>query len=99
MLLFRFLAATALLSGASIAQEPAPGGAPSPEVAEPITVTGEIPQPEPKLVCKYSSTGTMLRKRVCKPQAEWAKAEQDSEQQMKDLRDWQRVRCNYGMSC
>jgi hypothetical protein len=83
-----------LLTGAVAAQQPAPG-----PVGPTITVTGEEPQAEPKLVCKYSSTGTMLRKRICKSKADWAKAEQDSEQALKEMRDWQRVRCGFGTGC
>ncbi len=96
MLFVRFAALIALLTGATAAQQPAPAPGPA---GPTITVTGEEPQAEPKLVCKYTNTGTMLRKRICKSKAEWAKAEHDSEDALKAMRDWQRVRCGFGSGC
>ena len=65
----------------------------------PITVTGEKPTPVDKTVCKQVSTGTSIPKRICMPKSEWAKVEQRSDDSLRAMRDWQRVRCNYGSTC
>ena len=96
MLVARFFAIAVLLTGAAAAQQ---SGAAADPAGPTITVKGETSKTEPKLVCKYSSTGTMLRKRVCKSKSDWAKTEQDSEDALKAMRDLQRVRCGFGTSC
>jgi len=68
-------------------------------VQPPIVVTGDKQAPQQKPVCKLVSTGTMFPKRVCMSKAEWANLESDAEDTMKQMRDWQRVRCNYGSTC
>jgi hypothetical protein len=45
------------------------------------------------------STGTMISKRLCLPKSEWAKAESGGQQALDAMRDWQRVRCNFGTTC
>ena len=106
MFLVRLIAAAALLGGSAAAQQPAPVQPPAPAQGPatatngaPITVTGEMPEPEPKLVCKQTTTGTILRKQVCKTEAEWSRAGHNSEETLRALRDWQRVRCSFGMRC
>jgi hypothetical protein len=97
MFAVRLIAVGALLAGGpAVAQEPAP----APEGA-PSTVTGDKlkPEPKPKLVCKETTTGTVLRKRICLPKSEWARAEKDSGETLKAMRDWQRVRCGFGSIC
>ena len=65
----------------------------------PITVTGELPASVDKTVCKSMSTGTSIPKRICMPKSEWAKVEQRSDDSLRAMRDWQRVRCNFGSTC
>jgi hypothetical protein len=65
----------------------------------PITVTGELPATVDKTICKQMSTGTSIPKRICMPKSEWAKVEQRSDNSLRAMRDWQRVRCNYGSTC
>jgi hypothetical protein len=65
----------------------------------PITVTGEKPAPVDKTLCKLMSTGTSIPKRICLPKSEWAKVSQRSDDSLRAMRDWQRVRCNYGSTC
>ncbi|HYC63778.1 MAG TPA: hypothetical protein VEC14_03520 [Reyranellaceae bacterium] len=94
MIVTRVIAAIAAAAAApAIAQQP-----PAQPEPEPITVTGEKPADE-KLVCKMTDTGSMMRKRVCLPKSEWAKLEADSQDNLKTLREWQRVRCNFGSIC
>jgi hypothetical protein len=65
----------------------------------PITVTGELPASVDKTLCKQMSTGTSIPKRICMPKSEWAKVEQRSDDSLRAMRDWQRVRCNFGSTC
>ena len=65
----------------------------------PITVTGELPPTVDKTICKQMSTGTSIPKRICLPRSEWAKVSQRSDDSLRSMRDWQRVRCNYGSTC
>ena len=65
----------------------------------PITVTGEKPAAVDKTVCKSMSTGSSIPKRICMPRSEWAKVSERSDDSLRAMRDWQRVRCNYGSTC
>jgi hypothetical protein len=89
------LAIVATAGSAAVAQQAPPAPA-----EPPIVVTGEKPPPPAeKMVCKLTDTGTMLKKRICLPKSEWSIIESNSEETLKQLRDWQRVRCNYGTRC
>ena len=65
----------------------------------PATVTGEKPAPVDKMICKLTSTGTSIPKRICLPKSEWAKTSERSDDALRAMRDWQRVRCNFGSTC
>jgi hypothetical protein len=41
----------------------------------------------------------LIAKKVCMPKSEWARAEHNTDDSMKTMRDWQRVRCNMGTTC
>ena len=86
--------AVLLAAGSAAAQN-----APPPPAEPPIVVTGDKQTPEQKPVCKLISTGTMFPKRVCMTKAEWADVETDAEDAMKQMREWQRVRCSFGLRC
>jgi hypothetical protein len=76
------------------------GQTPPPPPQAPITVTGQRAAPDPnKLVCKYSETGTLIRRKVCMPASEWSRLQGGTSERMKDMRDWQRVRCGMGSVC
>jgi hypothetical protein len=89
-----FLAAIAIAGSPASAQQFAvdPAGAP-------ILVYGPKQPAEEEVVCKYTSTGTMFRKQVCRPASEWTKAEAKSEDTLRAMRDWQRIRCSFGTRC
>ena len=90
------LMTAAVFSAATLAA--AQEAPPAPD-APTITVEGEKAAADEKVVCKFTSTGTMMRTRICMPQSEWKKAEASSADALKGLRDWQRVRCSMGTRC
>ena len=87
------IAAIAAVGNAAIVQ------AAPPAVQPPIVVEGTKQAAVEKTVCKLTSTGTMLKKRICMGESDWARVEANTEGTLKSLRDWQRVRCNFGMRC
>ena len=89
----RFIIAAA--AGTTAVAQPAP----PPPAQPPITVTGQaVPDPD-KPVCKYVDTGSLIPKKVCMPASEWARAQRNTDDEMRSMRDWQRVRCNMGTRC
>ena len=71
-----------------------------PAVQPPIVVVGTKPAAgAEKTVCKFTSTGTMIKKRICMVESDWAQVEANTDGALESLRDWQRVRCNFGMRC
>ena len=94
MRIVRFIIAAAASSAAAAQQTPPP-----PAAQQPITVTGQaVPDPD-KPVCKYVETGSLIPKKVCMPKSEWARAERSIDDDMRSMRDWQRVRCSMGTRC
>ena len=96
MLVTHLIAAAALPAATLAAAQQAP---PPEPVGPAITVETEKVAADEKVVCKFTTTGTMMRKRICMPQSEWKKAEANSADALKGLRDWQRVRCSMGTRC
>jgi hypothetical protein len=89
----RFIIAAAASSAAVAQQAP-----PAPPVSQPpITVTGQNDADKP--VCKYVDTGSLIPRKVCMPKSEWARAQRNTDDEMRSMRDWQRVRCNMGTNC
>jgi hypothetical protein len=95
MRVVRFIIAAAA-SSAAVAQQSPP---PAPAAQPPITVTGQAVPDEDKPVCKFVETGSLIAKKVCMPKSEWARAEHNTDDEMRSMRDWQRVRCNMGTTC
>ena len=93
MRIVQFIIAAAASSAAMAQQSPAPAAQP------PITVTGQAVPDEDKPVCKLVETGSLIARKVCLPKSEWARAEHNTDDSMKTMRDWQRVRCNMGTTC
>ena len=52
-----------------------------------------------KKVCKYVSTGSIISKRICMTQSEWAQVEGATGGDLQSLRDRQRAHCNIAKMC
>jgi len=95
MIVTRLLCLVALAASSTALAHQAQQDASSP----PITVTGDKIPPADKMVCKLTNTGTSIPKRICLPKSEWARAEQSTDNTLREMRNFQRVRCNFGSTC
>lgn len=94
-----FSQALVVLAASSLGAAAAAQGPTEAPEQPPITVTGEKIPADEKMVCKQTTTGTMIRKRICMTEDQWSTAQTNSEDQLKSLREWQRVRCSFGTKC
>ena len=68
---------------------------PRPAAQPPVVVTGQLPPGEQPKVCKWSGTGTMFPKRICRTADEWSKEEGNAEQAIEQMREIQHgARCS-----
>ena len=72
----------------------------APQPAQPPAAVGGTKQAAAeKKVCKYVSTGSIISKRICMTQSEWAQVEGATGGDLQSLRDRQRAHCNIAKMC